>query len=204
MASSVLLSAVACHQKSPAGRQSPDSSRANIDTGSANQLFSAGANRKDFFPVADYIRTEISTVDSTPIAILKYAIQNNRTDSAFISSPVFHRMAQEFILPDLDSATFEKNYSQTTFTDENTGVLTFTYSPRDKVRPLRRVDVLVNTEANNQVKSIYMENATSSGDTFVIKKLLWRAKKSFLIITELQPPGKAAIVRQEKVVWDPS
>jgi hypothetical protein len=193
---SVLLPATACHQKSPAGRTASDTATSTTPT--------VDSTRKDFYPVGDYIRSEISTVDSTPIAILKYSIQNNRTDSAFISSPVFHRLAQEFLLPDLDTAVFEKNYSQVAFTDENSGLLTFTYSPRNKELPLRRVDVILDPEANNQVKSIYMENASSSGDTLVLKKLLWRAKKSFLIITTLQPTGKAAIVRQEKVVWDPS
>ncbi len=162
----------------------------------------ADTSKVDFFPVVGYLRAEISTVDSTPIAILRYKIENGHTDSAFVSSTVFHRLAEEFILPDLDSAVFEKNYSQKTFMDETSGLLTFTYSPLSSDLPLRRVDVLVNTEANNQVKSIYIEKNFSAVDTLIQKKMLWRAKKSFLIVTTLQPPGKPAIIRQEKVVWD--
>jgi hypothetical protein len=191
----MFVAAGSCHRKEPpaqAQAQTQDASHP-LDTA-----------QKNFFPIADYIRTEISSVDSMPIAILKYNIENGRTDSAFVSSPVFHQMAQEFIMPDLDSAYFEKNYLQKTFMDESSGLLTFTYSPLNNAQPLRRADVLINTEANNQVKSIYLEKTFSSGDTVIIKKLLWRAKKSFLIITSLQPPQKSAIVRQVKAVWDPS
>jgi hypothetical protein len=192
---SLLLLAAACHRKEPpppTPAQTPHATRP------------ADTAQNHFFPIADYIRTEISTVDSTPIAILKYSIENGRTDSAFISSPVFHQLALQFIMPDLDSAFFEKNYSQKTFMDETNDLLTFTYSPLNKDQPLQRADVLINTEANNQVKSIYLEKTYSSGDTVITKKFLWRAKKSFLVITTLQPPQKTTIVRQVKVVWDPS
>jgi hypothetical protein len=158
--------------------------------------------RKNFFPVADYLRNEIRTVDSTPSAILKYTIQNNRTDSAFISAPLFDQLAQEFLSPELDSPAFERSFSETSFADRTTNSVTFTYASLMNGQPLQRVDILLDPEANNRLKSIYMEKSFSAGDTLVSKKMLWKAGRNFLIITSKQLPGQAALVRQLKVVWD--
>jgi hypothetical protein len=187
----LLLSATACHQKDPSSQ--PSSSPAD-------------STRKSFFPVTDVIRNEISYLDSTPLAIRQYLIQDNKTDSAFINLPTFHKLAQEFLSPELMNGDFEKDFSEKSFIDETTRSATFTYSTQNKNLSLQRVDVLVapaGGDGTNQLKSIYMEKIFSQGDTQVVKKLLWKAKKNFLIITTLQPPGKAPDMRQIKVVWDP-
>jgi hypothetical protein len=40
-------------------------------------------------------------------------------------------------------------------------------------------------------------------DTLIIKKLLWRTKKSFQIVTSKQFSAKSPEIEQIKVVWDP-
>jgi hypothetical protein len=52
---------------------------------------------KNFFPVADYLRSEIRYVDSTPLAIEIYHIQGSKTDSAFIQASAFNQLAKEFL-----------------------------------------------------------------------------------------------------------
>ncbi|HMH24776.1 MAG TPA: hypothetical protein VK563_23535 [Puia sp.] len=186
----LLLSATACHQKDP----SSQSTSSPADT-----------TRKSFFPVAGVIRSEISYLDSTPLAIRQYVIEDNRTDSAFINLPTFHKLAGEFIPSELTSGNFEKDFIEKSFIDETTRSATFTYSTQNRDLPLQRVDVLMappGADGTNQLKSIYMEMQFSRGDTLVGKKLLWRAKKNFLIITTLQPPGKAPGIQQIRVVWD--
>ncbi len=197
----LLLSVAACHQKNASAPAGPDSTAAAA----------TDSTKKNFFPVADYIRSEIRYVDSMPLAILKYTTRDNHTDSSFIKGDEFHRLAQEFLVPELAADDFEKKYSETSFADATTGYLTFTYSPSDKDNdlPLKRVDVLVTPAAaasgRDEIKSIYLQTAQSSGDTLIVKKMLWLAKKSMLIITSLQPPhGKAPVIRQVKVVWDAS
>lgn len=195
----LLLSVAACHQKNASAPAGPDSTAAGV----------TDSTKKNYFPVADYIRSEIHYVDSMPLALLKYTTRDNHTDSSFIKGDEFHRLAQEFILPELAEEDFEKNYTQNAFEDETSGYLTFTYTPRDKDQSLQRVDVLVTPAAaaangHDDVKSIYLQTAQSSGDTLVIKKMLWLAKKSMLIITSLQPHEKEPVTRQVKVVWDAS
>src|SRR5579864_1648059 len=50
-----------------------------------------------FFPVADYLESEILSVDSTPTALLKYVTHNGRMDSSFIGVPEFNALALQFL-----------------------------------------------------------------------------------------------------------
>jgi hypothetical protein len=193
----LLLSVTACRQHSQSMPATTDSTAAAKDS-----------TQKAFFPVADYIRGEMHYVDSMPLAVLEYRIRDNHTDSSFIHADEFHRIAGEFLLPDLEKENFEKKYSENSFMDETSGYLTFTYSPRDKELPLQRVDVLAipasSAAGAARIKSIYLQTVQPSADTLIVKKMLWIAKKSLLIITSLQPDGKPPLIRQVKVVWDSS
>jgi len=155
-----------------------------------------------YLPVADYLRSEISYVDSTPLAIQKYTTLNNRKDSSFIQQEEFNRLAKEFLLPELATDSFKNNYSESSFMDKTTGYLTFTYSTRNKELPLQRVDVLAAPGSNmNKVKSVYLQKHSVEGDTIIVKKMFWQMGHNFLILTSSQLPGKAPLERQLKVVW---
>lgn len=155
-----------------------------------------------YLPVADYLRAEISYVDSTPLAIRKYTTQNNRKDSSFIQQEEFNRLAKEFLVPELATDSFKNNYSESSFMDKTTGYLTFTYSTRNKELPLQRVDVLAAPGSSmNKVKSVYLQKHSAEGDTTVVKKMFWQMGHNFLILTSSQLPGKAPLERQLKVVW---
>jgi hypothetical protein len=193
----LLLSVAACSQHSPSAPAISDSTVTKKDSA-----------QKNFFPVADYIRGEIHYVDSMPLAIMKYNIHDGHTDSSFIHSDEFHRIAGEFLLPELEKGNFEKQYLERSFMDETSGFLTFTYSTPDRNLLLQRADVLAipatTATGSSQVKSIYLETARSSADTLIVKKMLWIARKNLLIVTSLQPNGKPSVTRQLKVIWDNS
>lgn len=190
----LFLALSACHQKNSSGT-------AGIST-------PADSTQKNYFPVPDIIRAEIRYVDSMPLAILKCATAGNHTDSSFIKPDEFHRLAQEFIVPELAKENFETKYTETSFMDETSGFMTFTYAPRDRDQALQRVDVLVTPAAagngTDQIKSIYLQTSRSSADTLIVKKMLWMAKKSMLIVTSLETHVSAPVTRQVKVVWDAS
>jgi hypothetical protein len=156
-----------------------------------------------FLPVADYLLGEISYVDSTPLAIHKYTTLDNHEDSSFIEAAAFNQLAKEFLTPELAADSFARNFSENSFMDKTTGYLTFTYSARNKAQPLQRVDVFVAPGANaDKVKSVYLEKTFPSGDTMVMKKMFWQTRRSFLVLTSHQLPGKAPLVDQLKVVWN--
>ncbi len=159
---------------------------------------------KNYFPVADFIRGEISYVDSLPLGIIKYIIKNGKTDSSYIKTDEFDRLAQEFLPAELNDSIFRKNFIETSFLDQTTQLLTFTYSTKNALLQLHRVDILATPSATgfDKVRSIYMEKSSGKNDTSIIKKMYWRTKKSFEIITLLQPNNKPLITDQLKVVWD--
>lgn len=194
----LLLPAIACHQKSPSSPADPSSQAAPVSAPSAD------STQKIFFPVVDFLQSEIGYLDSTPLAIKRYIIQNNRTDSSFINLPAFHQVAGEFISPELATGRFEKEYSEKSFIDQTTQTATFTYSTQNKALSVQRVDVLTSTGSarSEQVKSIYLEKFFSSGDTLITKKMLWKARQNLLIVTTRQLPGKTPDVQQVRVIWD--
>ena len=156
-----------------------------------------------FLPVADYLRGEISYVDSTPLAIRQYVTVNNRLDSAFIQAGDFNRLAREFLAPELDPDSFPKNYRENSFMDKTTGYLSFTYSTTNKALSLQRVDVLVAPGAvTDNIKSIYLQKTFAAGDTTVTKKMFWETGKSFQVYTSKQFSGRAPLENQLKVVWE--
>jgi len=153
-----------------------------------------------FFPVADYLQSEIRYVDSTPLAILKCETVHDKADSTFLTPKEFNRLASSFLVPEL--ADLEQNFTESSFGDKTTGYLSFTYSPKNKEQPLRRVDVVVSPgEGFDKVKSIYLESSARQSDTLVVKKMYWQARHSFLVITSLQAAGKTPETRQLKVIW---
>lgn len=156
-----------------------------------------------FFPVADYLQSEIRYVDSTPLAILKCETIHNRTDSTFLKPDEFDKLANTFLGPELSADNLEKNYTEKSFGDKTTGYLSFTYSPRNKDQSLQRLDVVVSAgQGFDKVKSIYLEKIVQASDTTMVRKMYWQARHSFLIITSLQAPGKTPEVRQMKVIWN--
>jgi hypothetical protein len=190
-----LLLATGCHQKGSAGSQDGDKSDSSRNSRDSTQ--------QAFFPVGEFLMSEIGYVDSTPLAIRKYTIQSDRRDSAFIQPADFNGLAREFILPELDPDSMKINYLENSFQDETTGYLTLNYTPRNKEASLQRVDVIITPgKTHNKVRSIYMEKLSRKSDTLEIKKMYWQAQQSFQVITTLQLPEKAPIVRQLKVVWD--
>ena len=156
-----------------------------------------------FFPVGDYLRTEILRVDSTPVAITRYTVQQDRKDSAFISPAEFNKLAAAFLLPEFVDGSFEKKYQESSFMDKVTRSSTFTYSTTERSLPLQRVDVVtIPGNTSYRVKSIYLEKSFVSGDTVVMQKMYWKAGRNFQIITQTNVHGKPAADRQLKVVWD--
>ena len=163
----------------------------------------AADTKKNFFPVYDYLKSEIAFVDSFPLRIIHYHTDNGKTDSSFTQFPAFNQMAREFLDPALMSPDFENDFSETSFLDQTSQSLTFTYSSKNSRTGLRRVDVLATPGLGfDKVKSIYEEKITLQHDTSIIKKLYWKARRNFQVITITQVGSRPAVASQSRVVWD--
>jgi hypothetical protein len=161
--------------------------------------------KKAYLPVLDYLHSEIKKVDSAVAGILKRTIKNGRqVDSAFITPQQFHMLAQDFLAPELARNRFENAFKESSFFDETTESLAFTYESGDTSVSVHRVDVLVAPSLEfDKVKSIYIEKSYANGDTAISKKMMWTAGSDFSIVTIKTVAAKKPDVEQVKVIWDP-
>lgn len=179
----------ACHSNQP---QPADSGTKKTDT-----------TKKNYLPVADYLRAEIATVDSFPQRIMKYSISNGKTDSGIITTQVFDQLAREFLLAELDSSYFEKKFEENSFVDQSTNLVSFTYSTKDTGNGLKRVDVLLSPGPGaERLNSIYMESITGDKDSSVIRKMSWKAGRNFRILRIIRPNKGPEITKQTILIWD--
>ncbi len=179
---------LACHS-----RQS-DTAAGNTKTDTA---------KKNYLPVADYLKSEIASVDSFPLRLMKYHIENGKTDSGIITTPDFDRIAREFLLADLDSSNFEKKFEENSFIDRTTNLVSFTYSTNDTGFGLKRVDVLLSPGAvADKLNSIYMESISGNKDSTDICKMSWKAGRNLSILHIQKPKNGQEKTTQTIVVWE--
>jgi len=178
-----------CHPKQP-------------ETSAGNSI-QTDTTKKNYLPVADFLRAEIATVDSLPLRLMKYTIVNGKMDSGIITTPVFDQIAKEFLMTDLDSSNFEKRFEENSFVDRSTNLVSFTYSTKDSGDGLKRVDVLLSPGAgSDKLNSIYMEAISVKKDSSIISKMSWKAGRNFRILHINRPKNGQEITNQTIVVWD--
>ena len=162
------------------------------------------SSRNVFFPVADYLETEILHIDSFPEALRKFTTRDGRTDTAYIQLPEFNALALQFLVPAFSDGSFQKQYTESSFIDRSTETATLTYSPTNKDLPLQRVDVVTIAENGvNKVRSVYLENRKIAGDSVIFQKLYWQTSHQLQIVSLITVKGQPPVRQQVKVVWDP-
>lgn len=156
-----------------------------------------------YFPVKDFLLSEIRYVDSLPVGILQYKTHNGRKDTSYITLDSFHLAAREFLSESLDMPEFRKSYKETSFFDQSTGSNTFMYQSRNDSHALRRIDVLSKAGATyDEVTSIFMEKISSLGDTLELRKMTWHPGKKLNINTSRTLGPETVSEEQLTIVWD--
>src|SRR5688500_17355954 len=62
---------------------------------------------KEYFPVYDFLSTEISSVDSLPVGLKYYHTSNQQTDSGYITHSDFDKLASLFTPSDIKGEKFQ-------------------------------------------------------------------------------------------------
>jgi hypothetical protein len=153
-----------------------------------------------YMPVADLIKADIKKVDSFAGGLLNKRNINGKKDSVFIQPADFHRIANMFLLPELDSAAFARNFTESSLMDESTQLLNFIYTAKSPDSPLQKVIVYVKPGlAYDKVTRIYMEKNVGGGQ----QKFTWKMKEYCYILAINQPKDGPAVTVMNKVIWDP-
>ena len=187
MSVTIALLMWSCGEKNQPAESIPDTTATVADT--------TAKIESPYFPVYDFLSNEIEYVDSTPVGIMKYTTIGKVKDSGYIPLEEFHQLTSEFHLQEINDSSFRKKFRETSFVDKSSGNATFFYKPDDTATTIKRIDIVTEKgQVYDEVKSLYIEKTDSS----VVKKLIWKPKRNFQIIT-IGPSGKDELI---KVVWD--
>jgi hypothetical protein len=180
-----------CGERNQSSDSLSDSTSTKADT--------AAKAEPSYFPVYDFLSNEIQYVDSTPVGIMKYTTIGKVKDSGYIQLEEFHRLVSEFLNADINDSLFKHKFLETSFVDKSNGNATFFYRARDTNTLIKRVDIVTaRGEIYDEVKSVYIEKTLQNTDSVLVKKLYWKPKRNFQIIS-IKPSGKDELT---KVVWD--
>lgn len=159
---------------------------------------------KNYLPVSDFIKEDIRRVDSFGGAILfRTTLDNARKDSSYIDLATFKSISSAFLPAELEIASFQQNFLESSFVDQSTQVVNFLYTPKNNDLSIRKVVLYIPPSlGTDKVNRIYLEKEFKKGDTLVSQKLTWKMKNYFIIAESRQTPdGKNSIITR-KAIWD--
>lgn len=165
--------------------------------------FGSGIAEQDtiFYPIGNFIRNELISLDSMPLAVIKYSTQKQVTDTTIIDKEDFKKIAALFMTPDIGSSELKSQYEETSFIDATLGMMTLTYTAKNETMLIRRADVLLKQD-NTGVNTIYIEKMLPNKDSAVVQKLLWTAGRNCQVTSIVQRKGQPEVILLERYVWD--
>jgi hypothetical protein len=159
-----------------------------------------------YFPVADYVRSQLHVIDSLQLPVTLYRSGVNGSDTSLLSTKECLEMAAPFQDPDITDPAVAARFTEASFADQSIPSVTFNYTTKDEKLPLKRVDVVLHPDPAlaEKVRTIYMEKMYSSGDTLVEEKLFWNNDHYYQILRTSRIGSAPPALTQIKVVWDPT
>lgn len=154
-----------------------------------------------FYPVQQFLQTQIQEVSSTPYFLYKLTIENNHKDSVVLNRPEFLAATSMFTSYSIEDSTVKKYYKEEVFGDQTTNSITMTYSTRNDTLPIQSVTLLLNPETK-KVKRLMMTLVQSNPDSTVTRKLNWTTGQSCSDITTIEKKGTPEHTRQTYLVWN--
>ncbi|HUQ96295.1 MAG TPA: hypothetical protein VM010_01430 [Chitinophagaceae bacterium] len=165
-----------------------------------------GGDASGYFPVLSYLQSQVRQVDTSVYSITKITKQDGFKDTAYIRREDFRKEAADFLsVPDLASAKWRDNYSETKLYDEDLKKVIITYEPKDRAAlpEITRQDVLIEPDAGSgdQVQTIYIETTLSNDDSTIQKKMTWNVATNFQVIKIISKKNRPEVVQTTDVSW---
>lgn len=153
-----------------------------------------------FYPVNQYIRNQIASMESSPVQPYKIIITDTGKDSTSISKEEAKTLAQTFLNDSITANGLKEKYIENIFQDQTTASYTFSYTTEDSLLPVQRVLVLLDT-ATQQVKNIIYSISKAYADSSVTEMHWWKNDKGFTILQSTALPDGKESKRQIQVGW---
>lgn len=162
-----------------------------------------GNNENDtlvYYPVNQYLRSQLSGIESSSVQPYKITITDTGKDSTIITKEEVKSLAQLFLNDSITAFGMKEKYTENIFQDQTTASYTFSYTSKDTLLPVQRILVLLDT-ATQQVKNIIYSIARASADSTITEMLWWKNDKGFTILRSSILPGGTEKKRQIQVGW---
>ncbi|MGZ5253024.1 MAG: hypothetical protein ACXWV4_01515 [Flavitalea sp.] len=174
------LFAFACSENKK--KEHPENSEVNQNA-SAIQGEKDTTASESYFPVLDFMKSEISAVDSLPVGIKVYRTVGEKTDSGYLQNAEFHQLSEEFLTPELVTDQFKRTYTESSFYDKSNKTSTFHYETKKQDAIIRRIDIITSaTDTYDKVTSLYFEKVNRQDQD--LKKLIWKPGQEFRLIEQ--------------------
>ena len=159
-----------------------------------------------FFPVLSFIKSQVAHVDTSFYPIIKITwLDSVHTDTTYIKREDYRGLAKDFLeIPDISTPKYKDLYTEEKFYDESLNKVILTYRPKDlNTVILQHQEVLINRNTEgDKVSSFLIDLMITNKDSAVEKKLLWKADRSFLVLSSVQKPGQTETSQRFKVIWN--
>jgi hypothetical protein len=160
---------------------------------------------KNYLPVLDVLKGDERQADSFATGVLLRRTTPAGRDSTYIQLPELKKMMGEFFSPELDSANFHSQFTETTLADGNSKTITFIYTSNSNSTALRRVMVYITpSQTIDRISRVYMEKEAQAGDTSISQKLTWKLKQYLIIVESRKTASGYESSTVRKAIWDPA
>jgi hypothetical protein len=163
-------------------------------------------NTTEFFPVTDFLKSQVKHVDTSLYRILKIETLNGRPDSSYLKREEFSKIARDFIeIPDISAKKIKNDYQETQMYDESLNGIILTYTTSERDNKVQRQDVILgqaNEDGNTDVATIIVHTIENSRTKSVEKNMVWYVNKRFIIVTKTNTADQPEKIEKLEVIWN--
>ncbi|MEO8116366.1 MAG: hypothetical protein ABI653_01880 [Bacteroidota bacterium] len=163
------------------------------------------ANNKNdtlvYYPVNQYLRSQLSMLENSPVQPFKILITDSGKDSSSITKEEVKNFAQIFLNDSITAFGMKEKYTENIFQDQTTASYTLSYTANDTLLPVQRVLVLLDT-ATQLVKNIIYSISRSYTDSTITEMLWWKNDKGFTILHNATLTDGTEKKRQLQIGWN--
>lgn len=138
------------------------------------------SEKQQYFPVNAFLTQQLNLLDSTPIAILKFHSENNKTDTSIVDKKEFRKIVNGLLLSILKDDESMNNYHEEVIEDLQLEDIAITYTTENDSNPINKIELHINP-TTTQLKSMYVERFEKINAVQIKRKILWTTGKQLLV-----------------------
>lgn len=159
-----------------------------------------------YFPVSNYLQSEIKRLDTSMYRFIKIETVNGKSDTTDISREEIRKYAADFLdIPNLRDPGTGNDYDEMVSYDSMAGRVFMSYTAYDKNVDVVKQDVSIMPgfgAVEDKVMTIYVEKIKDDDDVVTEKKMLWDTNRYFNIRTITQKKNAPEQVHNLRVQWN--